>query len=303
MFPASILKDRAAMLHRARTFFSQKNITEVDCCALVQRAPLDPNIDVMSVAVTESQKGFLHTSPEISMKKLLASGSGDIYYLGHVFRKGEIGSRHNPEFTMAEWYRIGFSLTQMIAETCEFLFLFLPPLQIEILSYREAFSRYLEINYTEISLEELKKFTKDQPTKDWSRTTYIHFLLSHYIEPHLGKNKLTVLTEYPPQEAALSVVKIKNGETVAQRFEIYHNGIELANGYQELNDEAELRRRFREENQSRLSSGKEAYLLDESFLSILEHLPPCCGVSVGFDRAFMLYCKKENISEALPFCW
>jgi len=291
------------MLHRARTFFSERNITEVDCCALVRRAPLDANIDVMSVAVTESQKGFLHTSPEISMKKLLASGSGDIYYLGHVFRKGEVGSRHNPEFTMTEWYRIGFSLDQMIAETCEFLFLFLGPFEIEILSYREAFLRYLGINYTEISLDELKLLTQEEHTENWDRTTYIHFLLSHKIEPLLGKDKLTVLSDYPPQEAALAVVETKNGEKVAKRFEIYHQGVELTNGYQELNDPTELRRRFAQENKARKALGKEAYPLDENLFSAIEQLPSCCGVSVGFDRALMLRHKKQSLSQVLPFCW
>lgn len=291
------------MLHRARSFFFERNITEVDCCALVPRAPLDANIDVMSVAVTESQKGFLHTSPEISMKKLLASGSGDIYYLGHVFRKGEIGRRHNPEFTMAEWYRVGFGLDQMVQETCEFLFLFLGKLEVETLSYREAFLRYLEIDYTKISIDELKQLTQEEKTESWDRTTYIHFLLSHRIEPKLGKDKLTVLTDYPPHEAALAVVETKQGELVAQRFEIYHQGVELTNGYHELNDATELRLRFEKENKARVASGKEAYILDEKFFSALAHLPPCCGVSVGFDRALMLQQKKQSLAEVLPFCW
>jgi len=304
MFPASILKDRAAMLQRARSFFAERNILEVDCCALVPRAPLDSNIDVMSVAVTEQQRGFLHTSPEISMKRLLSSGIGDIYYLGHVFRKGEIGRKHNPEFTMAEWYRLDFSLPQMIEETCQFLFLFLGTLDVEVLTYREIFSRYLGIDYTSVSLDELKAFAKDENTTHWSRTNYLHFLLSHFIEPHLGKEGLTVVIDYPPYEAALAVVTEKNEEKVAQRFEIYHQGIELTNGYQELSDVKELRSRFSAENKERLASGKEAYLLDENFLVALENnFPPCCGVSVGFDRALMLRHKKQSLSEVLPFCW
>lgn len=289
------------MLQSARTFFAERAILEVDCCAIVPRAPLDSNIEVMSVMISEQTEAFLHTSPEISMKKLLSSGSGDIYYLGHVFRKGEIGRRHNPEFTMAEWYRIGFSLAQMIEETAHFLHLFLGALPIEILSYRDAFSRYLNINYTEASLEQLKHLISEE-TKHWNRSACIHFLLSHFIEPHLGKDHLTVLTDYPPHEAALAVVIEKKGEKVAERFEIYHKGVELANGYHELSDASELRRRFTQENQERVASGKKAYLLDEAFLSSLDtHFPPCCGVSVGFDRALMLKNNKQSLSEVCGY--
>lgn len=292
------------MLQQARNFFSKKNILEVDCCALLRRAPLDANIDAMSVQVSENQLGFLHTSPEISMKKLLSSGIGDIYYLGHVFRKNEIGRRHNPEFTMAEWYRINFSLLQMMEETCQFLFLFLGSLPTKTMSYREAFQFYLNIDYTSIPLEELRKLVKEQHTEHWNRTTCLHYLLSHRIEPFLGENNLTLLTDYPPTEAALATTLEKEGEIVAERFEIYYQGVELANGYHELADATELRRRFNEENKERIALGKEAYLPDEDFFSSLENnFPPCCGVSVGFDRALMLGNKKTSLSEVLPFCW
>jgi lysyl-tRNA synthetase class 2 len=289
------------MLAKARSFFAERDVLEVDCPALVLKAPIDANIDVMSVTISEKMTAFLHTSPEISMKRLLSSGSGDIYYLGHVFRKGEQGRKHSPEFTMAEWYRIGFSLSQMIEETCQFLYLFLGPLPVEIFSYREIFQNYLNIDYTRASLEELKKLTKEKNTENWERTTCIHFLLSHFIEPHLGKKCLTVITDYPLREAALACVVEKNGEKVAERFEIYHEGVELTNGYHELSDANELRRRFKEENQERIAIGKEPYLLDENFLTALgKNFPPCCGVSVGFDRAFMLQQKKQHLSEILP---
>jgi lysyl-tRNA synthetase class 2 len=291
------------MLEKARSFFKERGILEVDCCALLLKAPLDAHIDVMSVDVAGSERGFLHTSPEISMKKLLCSGIGDIYYLGHVFRKGDLGKRHNPEFTMAEWYRTHIGLDQMMEESCQFLSLFLGALSVEQLTYREAFKRYLNIDYTAISLEELKTLAKDQNTAGWERSTYIHFLLSHCIEPKLGLGCLTLLTDYPSEEAALACVIEKEGENVAERFEIYHEGIELANGYHELNDSGQLRSRFAAENQRRIEAGKEAYLLDEEFLSALQHgFPPCCGVSVGFDRALMLQLKKESLKEVLPFC-
>lgn len=298
------------MLQKARDFFAARNILEVDCCSLVRCAPIDSNIDVVNASVTPTDQGYLHTSPEYSMKRLLASGIGDIYYLGHVFRKGEIGPRHNPEFTMAEWYRIGMPFADLIQETCEFLFLFFGSLPIRKISYREAFAAYAGIDYSIASIDTLRQTAKrhsiDLPsdTSSWSRETFLHLLLSHIIEPRLGRKELTVLTDYPPNEAALACVIEKGGEKVAERFEIYYEGIELTNGYHESADAEELRNRFIEENSLRQSQGKETYSLDEPFLSALQKgFPDCCGVSVGFDRALMLRRKVKSIHEVLPFSW
>lgn len=291
-----LLKNRALMLRKARAFFDTRNALEVDCGALVKRAPIDANIDVMTVSVSPSENGFLHTSPEYAMKKLLSEGASDIYFLGHVFRRGEIGKRHNPEFTMAEWYRIGFSLKQMIQETCLFLSLFLGDLPIRHLSYRKAFLEYAKLNYTQDPLPVINS--------SWSRTETLHYILSHEIEPHLGKDELTILTDYPPYEAALACVKEKDGEFVAERFEIYHKGVELANGYHELSNAEELKNRFEKENRMRLSRNEQPYILDEIFLAAMRKgIPDCCGVSVGFDRALMLQEKKESLSEIIPLHW
>jgi lysyl-tRNA synthetase class 2 len=302
-----LLRDRAALLKKARAFFEERNVLEVDCCALGPRAAIDSNIDVISATVSVREVGFLHTSPEYAMKRLLAKGSGDIYYLGHVFRQGEIGRVHNPEFAMAEWYRIGISFAQMIDETCQFLSLFLGKLPIRLISYREAFREYVGIDYTAAPLSEIERAAAQfspSPTATWDRSSYIHFLLTHAIEPHLGRGELTVLTDYPPLEAALAQVVKKNGEEVAERFEIYHEGVELANGYHELADTSELRRRFNEENEIRRSLSKETYLLDEAFLTAMQRgFPECCGVSVGFDRALMLRHKAEALARVLPFAW
>jgi lysyl-tRNA synthetase class 2 len=291
-----LLKNRALMLKKARMFFEMRNVLEVDCGALVKRAPIDANIDVMTVSVSPTEQGFLHTSPEYAMKKLLSEGAPDIYFLGHVFRRGEIGRRHSPEFTMAEWYRIGFSLAQMIEETSSFLSLFLGDLPIRHLSYRDAFLEYAKINYTEDPLPTINP--------SWSRTETLHYILSHEIEPYLGKDELTILTDYPPYEAALACVVEKKGEWVAERFEIYHKGVELANGYHELSDAEELQNRFEKENKMRLLRGDFPYELDEAFLaSMRKGIPDCCGVSVGFDRALMLQEKKESLFDILPFYW
>jgi lysyl-tRNA synthetase class 2 len=271
----------------------------VDCGALVACAPIDANIDVVPVQVSEKACGFLHTSPEYAMKRLLASGMGDIYFLGHVYRFGEFGRRHSPEFTMVEWYRKGISFSDMIQETCEFLFLFFGPLPVRILGYRDAFEMYAKINYSTATIDELKKVTGINA--DWNRDAYIHLILTQLVEPNLGKEELTVLTDFPPHEAALACVIEKNCETVAERFEIYYQGVELTNGYHELANGAILRERFIKENQIRKEMGKPVYELDESFLAAMDDFPDCCGVSVGFDRAMMLRHQLSNIQDVLHF--
>ncbi|MBI5272554.1 MAG: EF-P lysine aminoacylase GenX [Chlamydiia bacterium] len=307
LIPKKLLHDRALMLSRARAFFAEKSVMEVDCCALRPHAALDANIDAIASAVAEAQTGFLHTSPEYTMKRLIASGSGDIYYLGHVFRKGDIGRIHSPEFTMAEWYRIGISLADLIQETCDFLCLFLGTLPLRKVSYRDAFLHYAGIDCINAPLFHLREQARKEANMDtssWDRDTCLHFLLAHQVEPNLGHGALTALIDYPPHEAALACIIENQGEKTAERFEIYHRGIELANGYHELSDPEELRSRLREENRKRGAQNKEIYPLDEQFLSALDnHFPNCCGVSVGVDRALMLRHQVETIAEVLPFAW
>ncbi len=301
------LRERARKLNEARLFFAERNILEVDCCALNPCAAIDTHIDVIDAAITSYQKGFLHTSPEYAMKRLLCRGIGDIYFLGHVFRQGDIGRLHNPEFTMVEWYRTEMPFSAMIEETCDFLRLFLGSLPSRSIGYREALLQYAGIDIRSASLNDLQKASQRfsiEGSLHWSLETYIHCLLTHAVEPHLGRGELTVFTEYPPEEAALARVVEKEGHFVAQRFEIYCEGIELANGYCELGHSIELRRRFTEQNTIRKSLGKATYPLDESFLTAMENnFPECCGVSVGFDRALMLQLKAQAISEVLPFAW
>lgn len=296
------------MLAAAREFFAQRNVLEVDCTALSPYPAIDSNIDVITANVSPSQIGYLHTSPEYAMKRLLSQGIGDIYYLGHVFRQGEIGRLHNPEFTMAEWYRLGFSLEEMIEETCALIHLFLPnTFPIRKISYRAAFAEYAKVDYSKATREELIEAAKQlqlKPDPTWPRETLVHFLLTHAIEPFLGRNELTILMDYPPYEAALACVVEKSGELVAERFEAYYQGIELCNGYHELGQTKELRSRFHAENEARVRVGKIAYPLDEPFLAALDHhFPDCCGVSVGIDRLLLLRHKAKSLGDILPFAW
>lgn len=300
-----ILKRRAHFLKAVRTFFEERGVLEVDCSAIVAYPPIDSQIDVIEAFPFENQTAYLHTSPEYAMKRLLSQGLGDQYFLGHVFRKGEKGKLHQPEFTMIEWYRVGFTFQQMIEETADLLRLFLGPLPLQILPYADAFQQFLTIDPETVSQSTLLKLTADYfPSQEWDRKALLHLLLTHRIEPQLGVDCLTALIDYPPSEAALAQTTKKQGRLVAERFEIYHRGVELTNGYHESPDAEELRRRFTEDNLDRQKDGKQPYPVDEEFLASLgPTFPDCCGVAVGFDRAFALSQNLSFIQEGIanPF--
>lgn len=305
-----ILKDRAYMLSQARSFFSERGLIEVDCPIISQAASVDAHIDLIPVLDAENTLRYLHSSPEYGMKRLLADGLGDCFQLSHVFRQGEFGQKHNPEFMMAEWYRLGFAFEQMIEETLQFVRLFLGELPQEILSYREAFERYAGIDYVQMSNQQLlahleKHHIDVYPTiLEEGRDALLNLILGVQIEPHLGQNKLCALAYYPSTQAALAMTKQLKDEKVAERFEVYYNGIELANGYHELADAVEQRERLMQANQDRKKLGKSPLPLDENFLSALEKgLPDCCGVAVGFDRLMMLRHRSTSLSDVIGFDW
>lgn len=295
------------MLQKARAFFAEKNILEVDCPALSQSAPVDLHIEVMRVG----QRGYLHTSPEYGMKRLLALGIGDIYQLSHVFREGEIGLLHNPEFTMAEWYRIGFSFEQMLEETCDFIRLFLGDLPVVQMTYRELLRQFLGIDYVVAMPQELIACAKthglDVPSGafEWDKDTLLQWLIGFLIEPNLGRDHLFVLTQFPASQAALSrTQRLEDGEEVAYRFEVYVQGMELANGYKELTDATEQRTRLERTNEERERAGKVRLKIDENLLEALRcGIPECCGVAVGFDRLMLLRLKEQDLKTILPFSW
>lgn len=189
--------------------------------------------------------------------------------------------RNHPEFMMVEWYHLGIDWEAFIDETADFIRLSLPGLNTETISYREAFQKYLQLDPFSSSCDDLIKAVKEHNidasiSLNEPKDTLLQLLLSHLIEPKLGKDHLLVLTDYPSSQAALARTVIKEGIEVAKRFEIYHQGFELANGYHELTCSIEQRRRFDEENASRVEMGKEAYHLDEAFLNALESgLPDC----------------------------
>lgn len=300
------LQDRACMLAAAREFFSGRGVLEVDCPILSRGAAIDLNIDLISAMYVGVFPCYLHSSPEYGMKRLISEGIGDIYQLSHVFRDGEWGARHNPEFTMAEWYRLGFTFDQMIAETVDFIRVIIGNLPTHTLSYREAIQKYTGIDYVTASDEDLRAYLTTTGTLDCNadRDALLNYILGISVEPQLGKEELTVLAYYPATQAALAQTIQRDDETVAERFEIYYRGVELANGYHELTDSAEQRRRFVADNAERVAKGKASLPIDEPFLQALQNgMPDCCGVAVGFDRLLMLRHQVSRISDVIPFGW
>ncbi len=304
------LHDRAFMLHKAREFFAKRHVLEVDCPSLSVRAAIDAHIDLIPATYHGTARCYLHSSPEYGMKRLLAEGMGDCYQLSHVFRDGELSHKHNPEFTMAEWYRLGFSLEKMIAETVDFIRLFTGNLPYQIISYRELFLKETGIDYSKATEQELFAYIQANnipfyaSIQEEGKDALLNLILGTTIEPTLGQDELSVLAYYPASQAALACKQWHGTEQVAERFEIYYKGVELANGYHELTDSSEQKARFIDSNAARQTLGKVPLPIDDNFLHALEKgLPDCCGVAVGFDRLMMLRHPGTQISDVIAWGW
>lgn len=310
MTKREIVQRRSLMLRRARRFFSERGVLEVDCPLLSTRAAVDAHIDLISALYQKETPCFLHSSPEYGMKRLLVEGVGDIYQLSHVFRDGEWSRKHNPEFMMAEWYRLGVSLEAMINETADFIRLFLGPLPSRTVTYRDLFLDFTGLDYVKATEESLFAYVQQKgiPTYqgivEEGKDALLNLILAVEIEPKLGIGELLVLAYYPASQAALAKKERRGDEEVAKRFEIYYKGVELANGYHELGDAHEQRERLLEANNSRQKLGKRPLPIDERFLQALEKgLPDCCGVAVGFDRLMMLCLGQGDIANVLSWGW
>jgi lysyl-tRNA synthetase class 2 len=301
------LQQRAYALAKIRRFFSERDVLEVETPLLASSTVPDVYIESIAAQVVKdnsSRKNFLQTSPEFFMKRLLASGSGSIYQIAKAFRQEEKGARHNIEFTLLEWYRLSYSLDQLMAELEELVQEVLSCGPISRLSYREIFRQHLQIDPHEISLEELQKLAKseiDLSGSDLSKTDYLQLLLSNSIEPKLPP--YCIIYDYPLEQAALAILATdEHGVVVAKRFELFGHGMELANGYFELSDAAEQRARFEKDNAVRKEKGLQAHDVDEKLIAALESgLPSCSGVAVGVDRLLMLLVEAKNISEVISF--
>lgn len=304
-----ILRDRADLLAMARNFFLQRNILEVDCPLITRGASIDAHIDLIPV-VSENQHRYLLSSPEYGMKRLLAEGLGDIYQMSHVFRHGEHSHKHNPEFTLVEWYRIGIPFEKMIFETVEFIRLCLGDLPVQTMSYRDVFKIYTGIDYLSATSKQLINYLKGNGIIPYpgveaeGKDALLNLILGTLIEPQLGKKGLFVLSHYPSTQAALAKICQRGEELAAERFEIYYKGLELANGYHELSNPEEQLARFHEANAQRKQLGKEELPIDHTFIEALQKgIPDCCGVAVGFDRLMMLRHHTSSIADVIPFTW
>nr|WP_289136597.1 EF-P lysine aminoacylase EpmA [uncultured Halomonas sp.] len=308
------LRERARLIATVRAFFAARGIWEVETPVLGQGGSTDVHlVSLSSLARTDKgqRKLWLQTSPEFHMKRLLAADSGPIFQLAKSFRDGEVGARHNIEFTMLEWYRPGFTLAQLIEETTALVEHVLPqsPGPVVYYRYRELFHRHLEVDPFTTSLVTLRALAAErgnmsaQALAEEGRDTCLDLLMGMVIEPTLGQQELSVVVDYPASQAALARRhQDADGEWVASRFELYLNGIELANGYDELTDAEEQRQRFDADNAERRRLGLPEVDVDAHLLAALEQgLPASSGVALGLDRLIQLALGKTRLEEVLAF--
>lgn len=307
------IKLRATVLAKIRTFFAERGVTEVETPLLCQATVTDPHIQSFTTqyqqpGVATTQTFYLQTSPEFAMKRLLAAGSGAIYQICKAFRNdGEFGPQHNPEFTMLEWYRPGFTQYDLMDETDSLLQTILTTPAAERISYADLFLRHTDINPHTISLAQLKTQTKnllagkvvnlnsDDPN-DW-----LYLLLTHCIEPQLGRDRPAIVYDFPVTQAALARIRHEN-PPVAERFEVYINGIELANGYHELADANEQQQRLHKDLQRRKQLGYVEPPVDQHLLAALQQgMPDCAGIALGVDRLLMLAAQANSLAEIITF--
>lgn len=292
----SSLRDRAEMLAQSRSFFLKRGVLEVDVPALAPQVIVDLHIELFTVNGSDGRTCYLHSSPEQGMKRLLALGVGDCYQLSHVFRDDPHGPVHRPEFTMVEWYRLGFSFQEMIDETVAFASLFTEMEGVDQMTYREAFSLFAGVDPVEGDLSECLERHGIGHDRRLSRDDLLHLVVGCVVEPKLPKGRWTVITHFPVSQAALARSTSVDGVEVAERFELYGGGLELANGYVELTDPVEQERRLRAANRERVKLGKRPLPIDVEGCC---RFPDCCGVAVGFDRLMLLRAGATDFVDLL----
>jgi lysyl-tRNA synthetase class 2 len=282
---------------------------EVDTPLMCRTSVTDPFIDSVPALYqshpnSDAERFYLQTSPEYAMKRLLAAGSGSIYQICKAFRQAETGRMHNPEFTMLEWYRIGFDQQQLINEVDDLLQMILHTAPEHKITYQQLFQAFLTIDPLTASLEELQtcalnnNINIDAEISD--RDTWLNLLMTHCIEPQLGMDKPFFIYDFPVSQAALA--RINPDKKTAARFEVYYKGLELANGFHELQNADEQRRRFEKNNAARIAAQLIPMPLDELFLASLQAgLPDCSGVALGVDRLVMLALGKSSIHDVMSF--
>ena len=304
-------QQRAKLISQIRQFFLQRDVLEVDTPAMSHATVTDIHLHTFSTqfvgpGYADGRKVFLMTSPEFHMKRLLASGSGCIYQMCKAFRNEENGRFHNPEFTMLEWYRVGFDHHDLMNEMDELFQMILQCGAAQRLTYQDAFKQVLGVCPLEGSMEDLKSVANtlglsDIAEQEDNRDTLLQLLFSVGIETKIGQDVPAFVYDFPASQAALAKIN-KDDPRVADRFEAYFKGIELANGFHELDNPIEQRKRFELDNAERKSMGLEPQPIDEHLLTALEMgLPQCAGVAVGIDRLIMLATDADHIDQVTAF--
>jgi lysyl-tRNA synthetase class 2 len=306
---------RAQLYALARAFFAERGVVEVETPILSAAGNTEPNIESFATRFSGhlpagSRERWLRTSPEHALKRLLCTGVGDCFEIGRVFRNGEAGRRHNPEFTMLEWYRVGFDHRRLMRETAELVLAALRSAgrsaDVVEWSYRELFAP-LGLDPFEASDSALRA-SLDGIRIDpagLSRDDWLDLAITHRIQPEFPRDRITIVYDFPVSQCALA--KIRDGDRsddsgpVAERFEVFLGPYELANGYHELTDADEQRRRFERDNARRRARGQREMPIDERFLAALLGMPACAGVALGVDRLLMCLAGSDDIADVIAF--
>lgn len=312
------LRRRADFIASIRRFFAQRQVLEVETPALSHHTVTDLHLQTLYCThtdpnSTQTAQLYLQSSPEYAMKRLLCAGSGSIFQICKSFRDDEVGRLHNPEFTMLEWYRVDFDMPMLIAEVCDLLHSLLALSDIRTVSYQALFERYLGIDPLTISLNDLIHCCNQKGYVDVTNTINVaqassvdhdmllQLLFNQEIEAVFCQDFPCIVTHFPASQAALAKLDDDDPRT-AKRFELYYKGIELANGYEELQDPSIQQARMEQDNALRVAYGKPQQEIDHNLLDALRAgLPPCAGVALGLDRLFMLASGATHIKDVLSF--
>jgi len=309
---ADLLRKRAELLQEIRSFFNKRGVLEVDTPTISRFPAIDLHLDPLTVnTVSAGPVRYLITSPEYHMKRLLCAGSGSIYQICKAFRQDESGQRHNPEFTMIEWYRAGWDHWQLMDEVDALMQVLLRSTAADRISYDDMFQRQAGVDPFSLTAESFlsccEKHALSPPGyltgADGSNDDRLNFLMGALIEPSLGAERPVFVHSYPASQASLARINPENPQ-VSERFEVFYKGMELGNGFHELADAKEQASRFKKENRLREKIGKPPFPVDDAFLAALNHgLPDCAGIAMGFERLFMLAHGVNDIEDVIPFSW
>jgi elongation factor P--(R)-beta-lysine ligase len=309
------LMERALMLKNIRAFFDARDVIEVETPLLSRYSTTDPHLDSLHTCFRQ-QDYYLSTSPEYGMKRLLAQWRQPIYQICKAFRDDELGANHNPEFTMLEWYRPGYDMQRLMDEIVELVTALFENSSIapafEHLSYQRAFESIAGFDPHQVTSGECLQYAVDNRVEvpqglspDVDVNEWLDWLLTQVVLPAFKRDSFTFLYDYPAAQCALAKIETTPGKAaVAKRFELFFGEVELANGFFELTDADEQLSRFRQENQRRIETGKEAGRIDENLIAALQNgLPDCSGVALGVDRLLMVLTGVTSIDRVLSFSW